>query len=175
MTLFFIILDNLGKVTDHFTEVRVAGSLYSLVIIKFDSLGDLTRMWHKSSMASSGDPDRTASRWTRVDIRTKAQRTVASFKFRDEWKSYWLCSVSFSQVICMKSNTSCWTGTRIFPACKQCGFRSDGFKRSHLVRIYTVCYSVCEFQTLFLSDNLIGQLSLVGVSDYWISNTIGIR
>ena len=28
---------------------------------------------------------------------------------------------------------------------KQCGFRSDGFWRSHLIRIYSVFHSVCEF------------------------------
>ena len=30
--------------------------------------------------------------------------------------------------------------------CKQCRSRSDGFWRSHLIRIYTVCHSVCEFE-----------------------------
>ena len=30
--------------------------------------------------------------------------------------------------------------------CKQYRSRSDGFWRSHLIRIYTVCHSVCEFQ-----------------------------
>ena len=30
--------------------------------------------------------------------------------------------------------------------CKQCWSRSDGFWRSHLIRIYTVCHSVCEFE-----------------------------
>ena len=29
---------------------------------------------------------------------------------------------------------------------KQCRSRSDGFWRSHLIRIYTVCHSVCEFE-----------------------------
>ena len=30
--------------------------------------------------------------------------------------------------------------------CKQCRSRSDGFFRSYLIRIYTVCHSVCEFE-----------------------------
>ena len=29
---------------------------------------------------------------------------------------------------------------------KQCRSRSDGFCRSHLIRIYTFCHSVCEFE-----------------------------
>ena len=30
--------------------------------------------------------------------------------------------------------------------CKQCRSRSDGFWRSHLIRIYTICHSVYEFE-----------------------------
>ena len=32
--------------------------------------------------------------------------------------------------------------------CKQCRSRSDGFWRSHLIRTYTVCHSVCELNKM---------------------------
>ena len=39
--------------------------------------------------------------------------------------------------------------------CKQCRSRSDGFFRSHLIRIYTVCHAVWELNEYIISSNLI--------------------
>ena len=105
----------------------------------------------------------------------------------------WLYSAWFlnNQKVTLKSiketmdTTSCWVHHHLTLAllnedrhclCKQYRSRSDGFCRSHLIRIYTVCYSVCEFiwtNNIELSDRLtvrieIGKRNLFSWIRFWL-------
>ena len=50
------------------------------------------------------------------------------------------------QILACLLDTECLLGCLLMlTLCKQCRSRSDGFLRSQLIWIYTVCHSVCEF------------------------------